>query len=69
MNLVGEWLQDKIKMSGQSEYAAFADCLSDTLIEMDTDGKTKDEIDEHLLSMADNFIEVAQAFKKEFSHG
>jgi hypothetical protein len=63
---VGGWLMHGIRMSWQTETMVFCDCLNDVLVEMLHDGVQMDAVLEHLLSMADQFIEVAQAFKKEF---
>lgn len=61
-----KWLSDGVEYSGQTETITFCECLQDILKGMRKEGCSEEEIREHLLAVADQFIDVATVFKKEF---
>ena len=64
---IEQWLFDGAEYSGQTEIATFCECLQDILEGMRKEGcHAENDIREHLLAVADQFIDVATVFKTEF---
>lgn len=61
-----EWLRNGIEMSGSAETIEFCELLMGMAAWMVEEGEDEEAILEHMVAMADEFIDVAQAFKKAF---
>ena len=63
-----EWLRNGVEDSSQSETITFCELLLDMAAQMEQEGEDQEEIRQHMLAMAGEFIEVAQAFKNEYDY-
>lgn len=69
MEEIEQWLYRGEELSGETENRVFCEALREMMEQMRKEGEDEEAIRKLLLSMADEFIGVAQSFKMEFAGG